>query len=159
MRSYVPILQFSLRRYNDDTMRHRLLRFLCAAFLACATTAGLADARGYGAISPSVDGTGKTYMGREIAQVMGAPGADWLDRSARAREERPDLLLDALMLSPGMAVADIGAGTGYYSWRIASRIGAGGKVYAVDVQPEMLRLLRERMARRAQCLAGAGRGN
>lgn len=98
-------------------------------------------------------------MGREIAQVMGAPGADWLDRSARAREERPDLLLDALMLSPGMAVADIGAGTGYYSWRIASRIGAGGKVYAVDVQPEMLRLLRERMARRAQCLAGAGRGN
>lgn len=102
----------------------------------------------YGAGRPSADGIGKTYMGREIAQVMGYPGADWLERGSREREERPDLLLAALALAPGMAVADVGAGTGYYSWQIAARIGDAGRVHAVDVQPQMIALLKERMARR-----------
>ena len=102
----------------------------------------------YGAGRPSADGIGKTYMGREIAQVMGYPGADWLERGSREREERPDLLLAALALAPGMAVADVGAGTGYYSWQIAQRIGDAGRVHAVDVQPQMIALLKERMQQR-----------
>lgn len=101
----------------------------------------------YGTVPRSRDGIGKTYFGREIAQVMGHQGASWLERPEREREERTDLLLDALALEPGDAVADIGAGTGYFSWRIAQRLKGSGRVYAVDVQPEMLELLRANMAR------------
>ena len=84
--------------------------------------------------------------GRRIAGVMGVGGADWLERPEREREERPDKALDALGLKPGMTVADIGAGTGYMSLRMAKRVGPSGKVYANDLQPEMLRLLRENAA-------------
>jgi precorrin-6B methylase 2 len=116
--------------------------------LLCAAPPALSRDDQYGAARPSADGIGKTYMGREIAQVMGYPGADWLERGSREREERPDLLLAALALTPGMAVADVGAGTGYYSWQIAARIGQEGRVYAVDVQPQMIDLLKENMRRR-----------
>jgi SAM-dependent methyltransferase len=85
--------------------------------------------------------------GRVIAPVMGAAGADWLDRPERASEEHPDEAIDALHLKPGMTVADIGAGTGYMTLRMARRVGPGGKVYAVDIQPEMLRRLRANAAR------------
>ena len=80
--------------------------------------------------------------GRRIAPVMGVAGAPWLDRSEREMEEAPDKALDAIDLRPGMTVADIGAGTGYFSLRIARRIGPSGKVYANDIQPEMLEKLR-----------------
>jgi FkbM family methyltransferase len=96
----------------------------------------------------SVDGIGKRYMGREIAHVMGWQGAQWLERTERVDEERPDLLLPELGLKPGMVVADIGAGTGYYSWRMAQRVGEAGRVFAVDVQPEMIELNRRFMAQR-----------
>lgn len=76
-------------------------------------------------------------MGRQIAHVMGWQGAAWLEREEREREERSDLLLGILALAPGMTVADVGAGTGYYSRCIAELVGPTGKVYAVDVQPEM----------------------
>lgn len=92
----------------------------------------------------SADGIGKSYMGREIARVMGWQAADWLERPERMREERPDLLLAELKLKPGMVVADIGAGSGYHSRRMAEIVGAGvapGTVYAVDVQPEMVQML------------------
>jgi ubiquinone/menaquinone biosynthesis C-methylase UbiE len=92
------------------------------------------------------DGTGKFYLGREIACVMGHQGADWLERAERQEEERPDLLLPALNLKPGDAVADIGAGTGYYTRRLARLVGRDGTVYAVDIQPEMLELLTNKMA-------------
>ena len=92
------------------------------------------------------DGIGKFFQGREIAQVMGHQAADWLERPERAEEERPDLLVKALKLKTGDAVADIGAGTGYFSWRMAKEVGPGGKVYAVDIQQEMLDLLARRMA-------------
>jgi FkbM family methyltransferase len=82
-------------------------------------------------------------MGREIAQVMGWQGASWLEREEREREERSDLLMRELALQPGMVVADIGAGTGYYSRRMARAVGPGGRVFAVDVQPEMVGFLRE----------------
>jgi ubiquinone/menaquinone biosynthesis C-methylase UbiE len=102
----------------------------------------------YSYVPPTPDGIGKVYMGREISHVMGFHGAQWLERTERMDEERPDLVLNALDLKPGMTVADIGAGTGYYTWRIAQRIGAAGTVYAVDVQPEMIKALEQQMSRR-----------
>ncbi len=91
------------------------------------------------------DGIGKFYMGREIAQVMGHLAAEWLERPEREQEERPSKLLDALQIRPGDAVADIGAGSGYLTFRLARRTGPKGKVFAVDIQPEMLALIRQRM--------------
>ncbi len=86
----------------------------------------------------TADGTGKVYMGREIAPIMGYQGAAWLERAERESEERTDILLRALNLKKGMIVADIGAGTGYLSRRMADGVGAQGTIYAVDVQPEMI---------------------
>ena len=82
-------------------------------------------------------------MGREIAGVMGWQGASWLEREERGREERPDLLMPELNLKAGMTVADIGAGTGYYSRLMAKAVGPTGVVYAVDVQPQMISMLKE----------------
>ncbi|WP_266368423.1 class I SAM-dependent methyltransferase [Tellurirhabdus rosea] len=90
----------------------------------------------------SRDGIGKQYQGREIAQVMGHLGADWLDRPEREQEERTDLLLDALALKPTDVVADIGAGTGYFTFRMAPAVPQG-RVLAVDIQPEMIEYLNE----------------
>jgi len=81
--------------------------------------------------------------GRRIAGVMGMSGADWLVRPEREAEEQPEKALDALNLKPGMVVADIGAGVGYMSLRLAKRVGPSGEVYANDLQPEMLAKLRE----------------
>ncbi len=92
------------------------------------------------------DGLGKFYFGREIAQVMGHEGADWLERPEREAEENSTLLLASLNIKPGDAAADIGAGTGYYTRRLAKMVGNQGIVYAVDIQPEMLDLLTNRMA-------------
>jgi ubiquinone/menaquinone biosynthesis C-methylase UbiE len=94
------------------------------------------------------DGIGKFFLGREIAHVMGHQGADWLERPERVEEEKPDVLVELLELKPGMSVADIGAGTGYISWRMAQKVGAEGRVYAVDIQQEMLDLLAKQMTQR-----------
>lgn len=83
--------------------------------------------------------------GRHIAPVMGVGGVEWLERSEREIEELPENALDAIGVRPGMVVADVGAGVGYFSMRIAKRVGPTGKVYANDVQPEMLRLLQQRL--------------
>ena len=95
----------------------------------------------YRQISATRDGIGKSYMGREIAQVMGFQGAQWLERDEREQEERGDLLLRELALKPGMDVMDVGAGTGYYSRRMATLVGPKGKIYAIDVQREMVDML------------------
>ena len=92
------------------------------------------------------NGLGKFYMGREIAQVMGHEGADWLERPERAAEENSTALLTALQVKPGDAVADLGAGTGYYTRRLAGLVGPRGTVYAVDIQQEMLDLLTNKLA-------------
>ena len=83
--------------------------------------------------------------GRIFAPVMGVGGASWLERPEREDEEAPSKALDALELKPGMVVADIGAGSGYYSSRIAKRVGPTGRVYATDIQPGMIALLDRRI--------------
>jgi precorrin-6B methylase 2 len=88
------------------------------------------------------DGIGKFYRGREIAQVMGYQGAGWLERRGRDAEEQPEKVIAGLDLKPTDVVADIGAGTGYFSFRMASRVPQGN-VFAVDVQPEMIEILNE----------------
>jgi ubiquinone/menaquinone biosynthesis C-methylase UbiE len=92
------------------------------------------------------DGIGVSYMGREIAQVMGHQAADWLDRPEREAEEAPSILVKSLELKPGMKVADIGAGSGYLSFLMAKPVGAKGVVYAEDIQPEMLDLVKKKAA-------------
>ncbi len=86
------------------------------------------------------DGIGKVYLGREIAQVMGYEGASWLERDRRNGEEQPQKVIRDLNLKSTDVVADIGAGTGYFSFRIAAHVPKG-KVLAVDVQPEMIKIL------------------
>jgi len=85
--------------------------------------------------------------GRRFASVMGYQGADWLEREERDIEEAPDKALEALDLQAGMTVADIGAGSGYMTVRMARRVGPSGKVYAEDIQPEMIALLKKRLQR------------
>jgi SAM-dependent methyltransferase len=86
--------------------------------------------------------------GRRYAGVMGVGGADWLVRPEREEEERPDAALDAIGIAKGSTVADIGAGAGYFTWRLAERVGPSGKVYGNDIQPKMLDLLRKNMEQR-----------
>ncbi len=121
---------------------YRLLP-LCLVFslaTSCAATATIPADGSYSYRSPSSDGIGKVYYGREIAKVMGYRGANWLARPSRATEERSDMAVDALMLEADDVVADIGAGLGYISFQLARWVEAG-QVIAVDVQPEMLALL------------------
>jgi ubiquinone/menaquinone biosynthesis C-methylase UbiE len=94
------------------------------------------------------DGIGKYYLGREIAHFMTHEGAPWLDRPERDREERPDLVLAALNLQRGDIVADVGCGTGYFSWRLARAVGPAGRVFGVEIQPEMLEKLSAAMKER-----------
>jgi ubiquinone/menaquinone biosynthesis C-methylase UbiE len=93
--------------------------------------------------TPHRDGTGKVYLGREIAHVMSASGAGWLERSTRQEEEDADAAIAALPLAAGSTVADIGAGSGYYTFRIARRVPQG-RVYAVEVQDEFVASLQAR---------------
>jgi ubiquinone/menaquinone biosynthesis C-methylase UbiE len=83
------------------------------------------------------------YKGRRIADVMSWEGAEWLFRETRIEEEQPEAMLDALKIPRGATVADVGAGAGYHSIRLARRVGPRGVVLATDVQPEMLRMLKE----------------
>ncbi|HEV2949650.1 MAG TPA: class I SAM-dependent methyltransferase, partial [Gemmataceae bacterium] len=77
--------------------------------------------------------------------VMGHQAADWLERPEREKEEQPTKLIDALKIKPGEVIADIGAGSGYYSFRLSKLVGPKGKILAVDIQPEMLDIIRKRM--------------
>lgn len=112
---------------------------LTGLLLAVAGFAG-APADRYTQGPPSADGIGKRYQGREIAHVMGWQAAPWLEREEREAEERTSLLIEELNLKPGMMVADVGAGSGYLSRRMAPLVRPG-RVIATDIQPEMLALL------------------
>jgi precorrin-6B methylase 2 len=132
--------------HSIDAFTHRFFQrwlFFIAALLTCSAAIAqhAANPSRYSQSPASPDGIRKIYMGREISAVMGWQGAAWLERDERNREERTDLLLAALALQPGTVVADIGAGTGYLSRRMAPAVMPGGKILAVDVQPEMVNLI------------------
>lgn len=93
--------------------------------------------------TPTPGGTGKYYMGREIAHVMGAANAAWLDRDSRSKEENTQLAIDKIKLPPTAVIADIGAGTGYYTFQLTQKFPEG-KVYAVEIQDEMIVALNDR---------------
>ena len=125
-------------------LRIACLVAVCLLPLGCSAEAPPAPSDVYEYGRASRDGIGKFYMGREISQVMGHLGASWLERPQRERQERTDLLIERLPLAPDDVVADIGAGTGYFSLPVAARVPEG-TVYAVDIQPEMLSMLRSRL--------------
>lgn len=126
-----------------------IVRWMVFLGLALGTCGVRADAdlenSHYTTGAPSRDGTGKFYMGREISHVMGHLGAGWLERPERERQERTDLLIAGLSLSEDFVVADIGAGTGYFSFPVAQRVPQG-RVFSVDIQPEMLARIEQRKA-------------
>jgi ubiquinone/menaquinone biosynthesis C-methylase UbiE len=121
-------------------MNHSVKAFFLALLFAAPALAQ------YTEIPRSDDGIGKVYMGREIAHVMGHEGADWLERPERVSEEQPDRVVDAMQLKPTDTVADIGAGTGYFSIRIARKVPQG-QVIGEDIQPEMIALMKESVAK------------
>src|SRR5688572_2309150 len=116
-------------------MRH--LKTAALAFLATASLVAQTVA------APGIH----PISGRRFANVMGWQGAEWLERSEREFEEEPDKALDALGPLTGLTVADVGAGSGYFTVRLASRVGSKGRVYANDLQPEMLTMLAARLSR------------
>ena len=106
-----------------------------------------ADTSGYVMAPPrDPNGIGTYYLGRQIAHVMGHEGADWLERNGRQQEEGTDLLVKELKLKPTDVVADIGAGTGFFSFQLAKEVPKG-QVLAVDIQPEMIASLQENKRR------------
>jgi predicted methyltransferase len=109
----------------------------CTALIAVATSCALL------AQSPGVH----PISGRVYAGVMSYEGAPWLDREERDVEEAPDRALDEIGIAAGATVADVGAGSGYMTVKLAARVGAAGRVYATDIQPQMLAMLRERLAK------------
>jgi SAM-dependent methyltransferase len=115
----------------------RTALLLCALTAACAAANATAEEPTYTSKEPSRDGTGKVYMGREIAQTVSSHAISWLERRDREGEERPSLVMENLGLDPGDVVADIGAGSGYFSFLMAPLVPQG-KVLAVDIQQEML---------------------
>jgi ubiquinone/menaquinone biosynthesis C-methylase UbiE len=123
-----------------------LTALFCLWLLSPAPSYALIDSKFYSYRSPSSDGIGKVYMGREISQVMGHQGADWLDRSDRQTEEQPQKLVEALNLRSDDVVGDIGAGTGYISKLLSAQVPAG-KVLAVDIQPEMITILNKKFSK------------
>lgn len=138
-------------RYSHSLQR-ALLAFVLPAVLSTAPltaqTASAAPDRYTVKRDHDPNGIGKFYMGREIARVMGygfeGAGAAWLERASREREEKLTLLVRSLKLKPGMTVADIGAGSGVISILMADAMGDEGKIYAVDIQQEMLDRLKKR---------------
>jgi FkbM family methyltransferase len=123
-----------------NSLRFTLLFF---AFLQAAT---LCAQERYTLKSGDPNGINKWYMGRQIAQVMSHFGIGWLEREEREQEEKTAQLMKNLAVQPGQVIADIGAGSGYHSSLLSKMVG-NGKVYAVDVEPEMIAFLNERIRR------------
>ena len=120
-----------------------LFPLLLMVLTACAQPKPAAQNQVYTQKTADADGTGKVYFGREIATVMGTAGADWLERNNRNQEENTELAINKMPLKSNSVVADIGAGTGYYTFRIAAKVPQG-KVFAVDVQHEFITYLNQK---------------
>ena len=134
-----------LRKMHQPVCFFALMALLSVSTVACAQDSPEAqDDSRYRYGRPNREGIGKFYMDREIAYVMGHQGAAWLERPDREQDERTDLLIENLPILPGDKVADIGAGTGYFSFPMARIVGDTGTVYAVDIQPEMLAIIEQR---------------
>ncbi|NRB50910.1 MAG: methyltransferase domain-containing protein [Saprospiraceae bacterium] len=117
----------------------------CEAQQKSASTSASASAqKTYTFRSSSRDGIGKYYFGREISHVMGHFGASWLERTEREQEENVSQAIENMKLKPNEVIADIGAGSGYYTFRMAKQVPEG-KVLAVDIQPEMLDIMRQKI--------------
>lgn len=97
----------------------------------------------YSSKTASSGGIGKVYMGREISFVMDFQGKAWLERQSREQEENTTLAIDNLPINSGSVVADIGAGSGFYTFRIAPKVPEG-KVYAVEIQDDAIQYLKDR---------------
>lgn len=126
-----------------------LLLFLLPALIGCGghqNNNPKATAPLYTFKVPSRDGTGKHYMGREISFVMGHLAASWLERPEREREENVSQAIENMKIQPDEHIADIGAGSGYYTFKMAQKVPEG-RVYAVDLQPEMLAIMEEKIER------------
>lgn len=125
-----------------------ILLFSISSFTSCGAQqihSGQAEGNPYTYQSPSRDGTGKYYLGREISHVMGHLAAGWLERPEREREENVSQAIKNMAIQPDEHIADIGAGSGYYAFRMARQVPEG-KVYAVDLQPEMLSIMRKKIS-------------
>lgn len=129
------------------TIRLLMLCICLPIFSQCeaqADRAASSDAVTYTYQPASRYGTGKYYLGREIAQVMGHLAAGWLERPEREKEEQVSQAIQNMELQTDDYLADLGAGSGYYTFRLARRIPEG-KVFAVDIQPEMLDIMRQKI--------------
>ncbi|MFY9243267.1 MAG: class I SAM-dependent methyltransferase [Polaribacter sp.] len=122
-------------------MKHKLyskiVLFTCMCFFSCKAQEKETSSEIYTFKKGDNNGIGKWYLGREIAYVMGYEGIDWLERSTREKEENTSKLIKNMKIQPTDFIADIGAGSGYHVFKMAP-IANKGKVYAVDIQPEML---------------------
>jgi ubiquinone/menaquinone biosynthesis C-methylase UbiE len=130
-------------------MQYLSLRSLCCRTLWCAVLllpAPCALAQRRSEESEKAPPAQTHYLGRKIADTMHHTGAPWLTRDNREEEERCSLMLTNLGIKPGMTVCDMGCGNGYYTLQLAKLVGPNGRVLAVDVQPEMLKLLEQRAA-------------
>jgi predicted methyltransferase len=125
---------FTMKRIEERSLAHRRLLVLVVAL-------GLSSLVG----STLVAGLGVPDSERRPAAVMSWRGADWLERAGRDEEQRPEQVVRTMGLEDGDVVADIGCGTGYFTRPMARAVAPRGRVYAVDIQPEMLRLLRDRV--------------
>ncbi len=135
--------------FHPNPVRFRAWLLACLAWSSfCRADTGEKPVETYELREPSRDGIGKVYMGREISQVMGHLGASWLERSSREQEERTDLLVASMQIKETDQIADIGAGSGYFSFRMAKLVPLG-KVYAVDISPPMLGIIRAKINEQA----------
>lgn len=125
-----------------------LVALLCSALAGVEASSASLDSPGlYSQQRPSRDGIGRLYMGREISFVMGHQGVGWLERREREIDERTDLVVEGMELAPDAVVADIGAGSGHFTFRISPKV-PDGRVLAVDIQPEMLAVIEQRSRQR-----------
>ena len=123
-----------------------LMGFLLGILPACSTQTKPTvnkEKSPYSTGPASRDGIGKFYFGREIAHVMGHLGARWLERVERNDEENTDQVIENMELKPDDWVADMGAGSGYYAFRVAEKV-PDGKVFAVDIQEEMIAIMKDK---------------
>lgn len=138
-------------KHHSPWLGARIAWLLASAFLTVAIGTNFSIAQEDAAAEVTKDSTSKVpeplteYLGREIAQTMHYTGAPWLIRNEREREERCSMMLANLGVKPGMTVCDMGCGNGFHTLQIAKLLGRSGQVFGVDVQPTMLKLLRERM--------------